>query len=343
MIEHNNTDSNWAVDALTKVLTESLKEQRKTRRWKTLGRLFTLIIMLFILGSMIATFKNGHDLIKLDTNKPHTALISIKNIISEDNVYANSEKVIKALNDAYEQKNVRGIILDLNSPGGSPVQSDLIYNEIVKLQKEDKDKRKVYAVMSDLCASGCYYIAAAADQIYANEASLVGSIGVISQQFGMVDLMKKIGVENRTQTAGDNKAILNPFSPMTEEAKIILQKHLDIIHNIFIDKVKQGRGKRLKTNNPDIFSGLFWTGSQAKTLGLVDDFKSKDSVAKDIIKAENIIDYSYKPNLGDLLLDSSPGVQSAAKSSIVTNIILKLLGINLANSDNAANYQSMLI
>lgn len=295
------TENGSTSNLLVKVLTENLKEQKRTRRWKAVGRLFNLLIMVFVLFALFKGFSSSGELSKYDVLQPHTALIEIKGIIAEDSFYGSADNVIDSLRKAFQQKNVKGIILDLNSPGGSPVQSDLIYNEIKRLQAEDKDGRKVYAVVSDACASGCYYLAAAADEIFANELSTVGSIGVLFSSFGAKDLINKIGIDRRLLTAGKYKALLDPFTEESEDSKKIIQEHLNLVHGIFIDKVKQGRKDRLDTRNPDIFSGLFWTGSQAKTLGLVDDFKTIREVAEEIIKAENIIDYTAKPNFSDVI------------------------------------------
>jgi len=304
------TDSNnWSSETLTKVLIETLKEQKRTRRWRTIGRFFSFLIILSILYPFLSSSQHGGELIKNDTNKPHTAVIEITGEIDRGSFYGSAEHVIEALDKAFEQKNVKGIILDLNSPGGSPVQSDLIYNEIKRLQAQDKRGRKIYAAISDVCASGCYYIASAAHEIYANELSTVGSIGVLASQFGFVDLMKKVGVERRVHTAGKFKAFLDPFTVESPESKVIIQEHLDIIHKIFIDKVVTGRQGKLK-NDPLMFSGLFWTGKQSMDLGLIDGFKTKKEIARDIIKAETMIDYTSKQTLANIFSENMSGVSS---------------------------------
>ncbi len=308
----SDQNANWTSDALVKVLTENLKEQRRARRWKSLGRFFSFFIVIFILLSLFSSPQRTADFIKNDISKPHTALIEITGEIDQGAFYGNAEHVIEALNKAFARKSVKGIILDLNSPGGSPVQSDLIYNAIKKLQAEDKYGRKVYAVVSDVCASGCYYLASASHEIYANELSTIGSIGVIASQFGFVDAMKKLGVERRLHIAGKYKAFLDPFSVETPEIKAILQQHIDIIHKIFIDKVIAGRNGRLKSD-PLMFTGLFWTGKQSLELGLIDGFNTKEDVAKHIIKAENIIDYTSKQTLSDFFSENMSGVSSKVK------------------------------
>lgn len=295
MNEFNSTE------ALVKVLTENLKQQKRTSRWRALTRFFSLIIFVFFLSMMIKSIISANDGIYTDLSKPHTAVISVKGTIAEDSFFGSSEQVISALQKAFEEPNVKGVILDLNSPGGSPVQSDLIYNEIKRLQAEDKEKRKIYSVVSDVCASGCYYLAAATDQIYANDLSTVGSIGVLFSSFGATELLKKVGIDRRLQTAGKYKAFLDPFSEETEESKQIIQQHLKVVHDVFIERVITGRKDRIKKNNPDIFSGLFWTGQQSIELGLVDDIKTKAEVAKEIIGAEKMIDYTSKPTLSDVM------------------------------------------
>ena len=315
-------NQSWAVDALTKVLTANLKEQKRARRWKSFTRLLTLLLFLVIFSSLFKVSIGNNDFIKNDTHKSHTALISIKGEIAEDAFYGSAEHVIESLRKAFKQENVKGIILDLNSPGGSPVQSDLIYNEIKILQKEDKQQRKIYAVVSDICASGCYYLAAAADKIYANEISTVGSLGVLYNGFGFVDLIQKIGVDRRLQTAGKYKAILDPFMQETEDSKRIIKNILDDVHQTFIARVKEGRGKKINLNNPDLFSGLFWTGKQALSLGLVDDFKNKFEVAKEIIKAEEIVDYTSKPTIGEVMFGNISRV-SDSKLTMLEKLFLK--------------------
>ncbi|MBP9722112.1 MAG: S49 family peptidase [Gammaproteobacteria bacterium] len=309
-----SNDDNWTSEALTQVLTETLKEQKRTRRWRTLGRLLMFFVVGFILFNIMLTSKNS-DFIKKDVNKPHTALIEVTGEIDQGAFYGSAENVIEALQKAYEQKNVKGVILALHSPGGSPVQSDLIYNEIKRLQSQDKRGRKVYAVVSDLCASGCYYIASAAQEIHANELSTVGSIGVIASQFGFVELIKKLGVDRRVHIAGKYKDFLDPFLPESAETKAIIQEHIDSIHQVFISKVKAGRQGRLK-NDPLLFSGLFWTGSQSLNLGLIDGFKTKSEIAKEVFHAENIIDYTRKQSFSDLVSENMSGVSGTRLNNL---------------------------
>ena len=210
---------------------------------------------------------------------------------------ANAENLVAALNSAFEEKNVAGVILRINSPGGSPVQAGIINDEIRRLRNKYPDKL-LYAVVEDMCASGGYFVAAAADKIYVNKASIVGSIGVLMDGFGFTGVMDKVGVERRLLTAGDNKGFLDPFSPQAPQHKAHAQTLLNDIHQQFINVVKAGRGKRLK-ETPEMFSGLMWTGAQSVQMGLADDFGSVDSVARDVIKAEKVLDYSVKDNIAE--------------------------------------------
>jgi protease-4 len=210
---------------------------------------------------------------------------------------ASAENLVTALNAAFEEKNVAGVILRINSPGGSPVQAGIVNDEIRRLRGKHPDK-PLYAVVEDMCASGGYYVAAAADNIYVNKASIVGSIGVLMDGFGFTGTMDKAGVERRLLTAGENKGFLDPFSPQAPQHKAHAQLLLDDIHKQFIDVVKTGRGKRLK-ETPEMFSGLMWTGAQSIQLGLADDYGSVDSVARDVIKADKVLDYSVQDNIAE--------------------------------------------
>ena len=212
----------------------------------------------------------------------------------------SAHDVIPALDRAFAESGSVGVILRINSPGGSPVQAGMINDEIVRLRQQYPDK-KLYVVVEEMCASGGYYIAAAADEIFVNKASVVGSIGVLSDGFGFTGLMSKLGVERRLMTAGENKGFMDPYSPITEKQKAYSQAMLNEIHQQFIDVVKKGRGKRLK-ETPEIFSGLFWVGSKAVEMGLADDFGTIDSVARDVIKAEDIVDYTQKEDLPERVL-----------------------------------------
>lgn len=273
---------------LEQIALAYLKEKKHTRRWRIFCRLFFLMI---ILGIGYYCFSN----INNDTTriKPHVALIDLKGEMSDDST-SNADNIAEALAAAYHDKGTRAILFRINSPGGSPVQADYIYNEIKRYQALHP-KIKIYAVCTDMCASAAYYAASAANEIYANPASLVGSIGVVYSGFGYVDIMKKIGVERRLHTAGKYKGFMDPFSPDQPQEEALLQNMLDTIHQQFEDRVKSGRGDRLKIT-PDLFTGLFWTGAQAKDLGLIDGFGSAGSVARDVIHLHHIIDYTITDN-----------------------------------------------
>ncbi len=291
-----NNENQQAIEALKQVAMAGIQEQRSSRRWsiffKIASLLLFLLLIMAIIGSSLA--KNG----KLTNAKEYTAVVDVNGIIMQG-ADASADNIIPALQDAFQDKKVKGIILRCNSPGGSPVQSSYVYNEIRRLKEKHKDK-KIIAVAVDLCASGGYFIISAADEIYANKSSLVGSIGVRMKGFGVVEAMKKIGVENRELTAGAHKAILDPFSPRKPDEEAFVKKLLATTHKHFIDAVKAGRGDRLK-DNPDIFSGLFWTGEGAKELGLVDGFGSDAYVAREIIKAPVMINFSPKKDLFEKL------------------------------------------
>ena len=231
----------------------------------------------------------------VNLNEKHTALVELNGVIS-DKDEANADSVVTALRDAFDNEHSAGVILRINSPGGSPVQSGYIYDEIRRLREKHPDT-PLYAVVTDICASGGYYIASAADKIYADKASIVGSIGVRMDNFGFVEAIDKLGVERRTLTAGENKALLDPFLPENEKAKAHMQTMLDEIHQQFIDSVKKGRGDRLDTTVEGIFSGLIWTGQAAVNIGLVDELGSSSHVAREVIGEETIVNYTVKQDI----------------------------------------------
>lgn len=284
----DNTPENatWERNVLEKALLASVTEQRRARRWGIFFKLIFLSIVLLIVFSACS------DQV---THKPlaaHTAVINVDGVI--DTELNNAQLIKEGLRAAFEEKQAQGIILKLNSPGGSPVQSSEVFDEIYRLRELHPDK-KVYAVIEDVCASGCYFIAAAAHEIYANPASLVGSIGVLFDGFGFVDTIDKLGVQRRLYTAGQNKGFMDPFSPVTPEMTGYMQDMLNDIHQQFISAVEKGRGDRLKKNDLT-FSGLAWTGRQSLELGLIDGLGSDDYVAREIIGAQTLIDYTTKPN-----------------------------------------------
>lgn len=289
-------DPEWQKDVLTKLLFASLDEQKKTRKWNMVFKVLLLLYLLLVLLAMLIPGGAKKALPRGD----HTALIEIKGVISADSE-ANADSIVTGLRKAFENEHVKGIVLRINSPGGSPVQSAYINDEIKRLREKHTDK-KVYAVIVDLCASGGYYIASAADEIYADKGSLVGSIGVIMNGFGFVEAIDKLGIERRLYTAGDNKAFLDPFLPKKQEETDHIQGVLAQVHQQFIDVVKKGRGDKLK-DDKKLFSGFVWTGEEGVRLGLVDALGSSSYVAREIIKAEEIVDYTPKPNLLEQLVD----------------------------------------
>lgn len=294
--EQLKTEHQQAIDSLKEVALAGIKEQRASRRWKIFFMLmFSLMFFLSIMA--IKTASSIKDS-RFTTADKYTALIEVKGVIMPDSA-ASAANIIPVLQEAFEDPKVAGIILQCNTPGGSPVQSSLIYDEIVRLRALHKDK-VIHAVAEDLCASGGYFIVSAAENIYANRSTLIGSIGVRMKSFGVVELMDKLGIESREMTAGKYKALIDPFKARSREAEVHIKKMLASTHDHFISAVKAGRGDRLQ-DNADIFSGLFWTGKDAKALGVIDDFGSIASVARDIFKAETIVNFSPQKTLFDRL------------------------------------------
>ncbi|PSL10004.1 protease-4 [Marinobacterium halophilum] len=306
----NNRPSSQKEWRLIEKMVNSLHvEHRRSRRW---GIFFKLLTFTYLF-SLMALFWIGNN---LDTEKviphAHTAVVEIKGPIMDDGD-ASADMIIGALRNAFKAEQSQAVILRINSPGGSPVQSGYVYDEIKRLRALYPQK-KVYAVISDIGASGAYYIAAAADEIYADKASLVGSIGVISSSFGFVDLIDKLGVERRTLTAGENKAFLDPFSPLSDKDRAFWQTVLNTTHQQFIDQVKKGRGDRLQDNDK-LFTGLVWTGEQALELGLIDGLGSSSMVARDVVGAEKLVDYTAHPRAIDRLIERL-GVSVAKELSL---------------------------
>ena len=284
-----NEEKNWERETMEKLAFAALKEQRKTRRWGIFFKLLTFAYVTFLLAVLLQ-WKGDGDVI---SGKPHTALIQLDGVIDAKGE-ASAERINGALQNAFKDKNTLGVILRINSPGGSPVQSGIIYDEVRRLRGVYPNT-PLYVVVEDVCASGGYFVAASADKIYVNKASLVGSIGVLMDGFGFTGGMEKLGVERRLLAAGENKGFMDPFSPVDPAQKEYALGMLSDIHQQFIAVVKQGRGKRLK-DNPELFSGLVWTGQKAVELGLADGFGSVESVARDVVKAETILDYTEKSN-----------------------------------------------
>ncbi|SHL96659.1 S49 family peptidase [Rhizobacter sp. OV335] len=268
------------------------KDRRTDRRWKLFFRWSWLLVFAVIAWALITARNHS-----ATPSGPHTALIEVRGEIASD-TEASAELLVGALKNAFEDDGAQAIVLRINSPGGSPVQAGIINDEIRRLKA--KHQKKVYAVVEETCASGAYYIAVAADEIYADKASIVGSIGVLMDGFGFTGTMEKLGVERRLMTAGENKGIGDPFSPVSDKQRAYTQAMLDQIHQQFIGVVKEGRGKRLKIG-PDTFSGLFWNGQQALEMGLIDHLGNLDMVAREVVKAEEVIDYTPRDNVAERL------------------------------------------
>lgn len=286
-------NENWERSVLEKLALATLKEQRRARQWGVLFKLLTLLFLFLVFFSVMGWFQG-----KERFGGKHTAMVELHGVIDLDS-RASAENVISGLQAAFEDKSTRGVVLRINSPGGSPVQAGQINDEIVRLKAKYPDI-PLYAVVEEICASGGYYVAAAADKIYVDKASLVGSIGVLMDGFGFTGTMEKVGVERRLITAGENKGFLDPFSPLTTKQKEYAQQMLNEIHQQFITVVKKGRGKRLK-ETPELFSGLVWNGAKSVELGLADGIGSVDYVAREVIKAEDIVDYTRQENVGERL------------------------------------------
>ena len=277
---------------LDKLMFATLEEQRTARRWRTVRSFAWLLFFVVLFWGLMSRGSPA-----TDKTTAHTAVIEIKGEIASDSD-ASAEAVVASMRTAFEDSGAQAIVLLINSPGGSPVQAGIINDEIKRLR--DKHKKPVYAVVEESCASAAYYIAAATDQIFVDKASIVGSIGVLMDGFGFTGLMDKLGVERRLMTAGENKGFLDPFSPQTEKHRVFAQSMLDQVHKQFIDVVKAGRGKRLK-DTPELFSGLFWTGQQAVEMGLADQLGNLDFVAREIVKAEELVDYTRRDNVAERL------------------------------------------
>ncbi len=275
---------NWERQVLERLVMTTLKEQRKSRNWSIFFK-FAGFAWLFLVLAIIVTWRHG-EAPEGTTTGPHTALVDLTGVIAAGEG-ANADTINEGLRNAFKDKNTKGVILRINSPGGSPVQAGQINDEI-KRQRKLHPNTPLYVVVDDICASGGYYVAVAGDKIYVDKASLVGSIGVLMDGFGFTGAMEKLGVERRLLTAGDNKGFLDPFSAtQTEYAKQMLGE----IHQQFIDVVRTGRGKRLK-ETPDMFSGLVWSGEKSVSLGLADGYGNAESVARDVVKAEEIVDFT---------------------------------------------------
>ena len=294
-------------------------EHRRARRWGIFFKLLTFTYLFALLGIYLAGRYLSPDVVERGN---HVAVIEVSGVIA-DSADANADVVITSLRNAFSAKNSEAVILRINSPGGSPVQAGYINDEIKRLRALHPEK-KTYAVITDIGASGAYYVAVAADEIYADKASLVGSIGVTASSFGFVELLDKVGVERRTMTAGENKAFLDPFQPLKEEDKAFWQTVLDTTHRQFVQQVIEGRGDRLK-DDPSLFTGLVWSGEQALELGLIDGLGSTSSVARDIIQNSKLVNYTFKPSPLDRLADRlSMSIASQLASQLSARLIPEL-------------------
>jgi protease-4 len=284
--------TSWERDALERLARAALDEQRRARRWGIFFKSLTFLYLFILLFVFLGLFGGK------DGALPgrHTALVDLNGVIAADSE-ASADRVNQGLQDAFKDKNTAGVILRVNSPGGSPVQANQISQEMRRLRGLHP-KVPLYVVVDDVCASGGYYVAAAADKIYVDQASIVGSIGVLMDGFGFTGTLDKLGVERRLLTAGDNKGFLDPFSPLSQDQREYAQKLLNEIHRQFIDTVKQGRGERLK-DVPELYSGLIWTGSRSIELGLADELGSVDYVAREVIKAEEIVDFTTRESIAE--------------------------------------------
>lgn len=280
---------------LEKLAFETLIEQRRSRRWRTALSLLWLVLCFMVLFAIMGWSGAKREASSLEK---HTALVELKGVISADSK-ASADKIITALQSAFKDKNTLGVVLRINSPGGSPVQAGYINDEIKRLRAKHKDI-PFHVVVQDICASGGYYVAAAADKIFVDKASIIGSIGVIMDGFGFTGTMEKLGVERRLVTAGDNKGFLDPFSPANPDQQKHAREMVAEIHQQFIKIVKDGRGARLK-ETPEMFTGLVWSGEKSVQLGLADGFGSLDYVAREVIKAEQVVDYTADESLSEQL------------------------------------------
>ncbi len=283
----------WERATLEKIALASIEEQRAARRWRNGIRVAWLVLFFTLIWMTMG--RNGP---VTDVSRPHTAVVEIKGEIASGGE-ASAELIVAAMRGAFEDVGAQAVILLINSPGGSPVQAGIINDEIRRLKAIHN--KPVYAVVEETCASAAYYIAVGADKIFVDKASVVGSIGVLMDGFGFTGLMDKLGIERRLMTAGENKGFLDPFSPQTEKQRVFAQSMLDQIHQQFIEVVKTGRGSRLK-ETPETFSGLFWTGQQAVDMGLADQLGNVDFVAREIVKAEDLVDYTRRDNVAERLV-----------------------------------------
>lgn len=309
-------EGEWERKTLEKVALAAIQEQRRARHWGILFKLLLFIYLFALLFIGMGWFGKR----ELAPSK-HTALVELTGVIAPDGE-ASADKIMTGLQDAFKDEGTKGVILRINSPGGSPVQAGQINDEIRRLRKKYPNI-PLYAVVEDICASGGYYVAVAADRIYVDKASIVGSIGVLIDGFGFTGTMEKLGVERRLLAAGENKGFLDPFSPLQPAQKAHAEKMLDVIHQQFIDVVRKGRGKRLK-ETPGMFSGLMWTGQTSVDLGLADALGSVDYVAREVVKAEDIVDYTPRENIAERVARRFGATMAEAFMRLTTESSLRI-------------------
>ena len=290
---HVNADLSRVEVVLAQVTGELMRDRRNERRWRLFGRLAWFLLALAVVWGLVSAQRGKASA----PNGPHTALVEVRGEIASEGD-ASAENIVSALRSAFEEKNAVAVVMRFNSPGGSPVQAGIVYDEIKRLKA--LHHKKLYAVCEEVCASGAYYMAVGADEIFVDKASIVGSIGVLMDGFGFTGAMEKLGIERRLITAGANKGMLDPYSPLKPEQRALAQAMIDQIHQQFIAVVKEGRGARLH-ETPDTFSGLFWNGEDAIRQGLADHYGTLDSVARDVVKADDVIDYTLQENVAERL------------------------------------------
>lgn len=297
MERNKGSDGDWHRDLVEKLAADALVERRRARRWGIFFKLLTFAYLTFLLVLLIP--KDWSEAAM--GTKSHTALVELEGVIAAGEK-ASADNVVTGLRDAFEDKHTKAVVLRINSPGGSPVQSSDIHKEILRLREKYPDI-PLYAVVSDICASGGYFVASAADKIYVNESSVIGSIGVLINGFGFVDTIHELGIERRLMTAGEHKGILDPFTPLSEFDKAHVAGLLEDLHANFIDAVKTGRGDRLKGDDATLFSGLFWDGNDGIQLGLADAIGSAGYVAREVVGAEDLVDFTAKEDPLERLAD----------------------------------------
>lgn len=319
-MEHSTSPNNkpgWEREVIEKLAFAAINEQKKTRRWGLFFKSLMFAYLIVLLGVAVYPKIKGEI---GSTGKPHTAVIDVVGMIAESEV-TNASAIIQGLRNAAKNPDTKGIVIHANSPGGSPVQADYVFNEIRAIKAKHPDL-PIYAVISDICASGCYYIASAADKIFVNPSSIVGSIGVIMNGFGFVGTMDKFGIERRLVIAGEHKALMDPFSPVNSNETKFMQTLIDQVHQQFIDAVKLGRGDRLKETS-DMFSGLVWSGTEGIKLGLVDELGNDDYVAREIIGAKHIENFTKEERLLDRLVGKMGAAFGQSIGTVLNNFSLQ--------------------